>query len=125
MRVPITIVICANIIGAPATAAAAAAPTITVYTEPPELEIWVDGEYLGAGDAVLSGPFDDYVEVTVKGKGYKETTEVIDPPTEGGEDVILIITGVPYNFSVLSLILGTLTTFTVVGAFVAIGALSN
>jgi hypothetical protein len=68
-------------------------PTITIYTEPPELEIWADGEYLGVGDAVLFGPFEDYVEVTVRGEGYVETTQVIDPPTEEDEDVVIIITG--------------------------------
>ncbi|UCE27841.1 MAG: hypothetical protein JSW52_03555 [Candidatus Coatesbacteria bacterium] len=73
--------------------AAATAPTITVYTEPPELGIWVDGERLGVGEVVLFGPFDDYVEVTVKGKGYEEKTQVVDPPTEEGEDVVIIMIG--------------------------------
>lgn len=66
-------------------------PTITVYTEPPELEVWADGEYLGVGDAVLFGPFGGYVEVTVKGEGYVETTEIVDPPTEEGENVVVVI----------------------------------
>jgi len=75
------------------TAAAETVPTITVYTEPPELEIWVDGDRVGVGEAVLFGPFDDYVEVTVKGEGYKETTEIVDPPTEEDEDVVIVMIG--------------------------------
>jgi hypothetical protein len=74
-------------------ASVAIAPTVTVYTEPPELEIWVDGEHLGVGEVVLVGPFDDYVEVTVRGSGYQEKTEIVDPPTEEDEDVVIVIVG--------------------------------
>jgi hypothetical protein len=91
VRVPATIIICAIVVGASVAATSATTPTITVYTEPPELEIWVNGKYLGVGDAVLFGPFEDYVEVTVKGKGYAETSEVVDPPTEEDEDVVIVV----------------------------------
>jgi hypothetical protein len=91
MRGSIIYIICVAILGASAAAAAATAPTITVFTEPPELEIWLDGERVGVGEAVLFGPFDDYVEVTVRGKGYAETTEIVDPPMVEGEDVIVVI----------------------------------
>ncbi len=116
MKLQVVIVLCVALVGI--STAAEVVPTITVYAEPPELEIWVDGERIGVGEAVLFGPFDDYVEVTVKGRGYKEINQVVDPPTEEDEDVIFIITGEPRDFSVLSLLLGTLTTFTFVGAFV-------
>lgn len=105
MRIPITIVLCSTLVGA-SVAAAGTVPTITIYTEPPELEIWVDGERMGVGEVVLFGPFDDYVEVTVKGKGYQETTEVVDPPTDDGERVIVIIRGEPSGFNVVSLVEG-------------------
>jgi hypothetical protein len=91
MRGSIIYIICVAILGASAAAAAATAPTITVFTEPPELEIWLDGERVGVGEVVLFGPFDDYVEVTVRGTGYQETTEIVDPPTEEDEDVIVVI----------------------------------
>jgi hypothetical protein len=91
LKVQVVILLCVTLVGVSVTTATT--PTITIYTEPPELEIWADGEYLGVGDAVLVGPFEDYVEVTVKGKGYKEKTEIIDPPTEEDEDVVIIIVG--------------------------------
>ena|GEM_PF-1383251 len=93
MRLATTIVIFTSLMGTVLTAAAETVPTITVYTEPPELEIWVDGDRVGVGEAVLFGPFDDYVEVTVKGEGYKETTEIVDPPTEEDEDVVIVMIG--------------------------------
>lgn len=91
MRVPITVVLCSVLAGASVAVAAEVVPTITVYTEPPELEIWVDGERVGIGEAVFFGPFDDYVEVTVRGEGYDENTEVIDSPTEENEDVVIVV----------------------------------
>jgi len=93
LRLATTIVIFTSLMGTVLTAAAETVPTITVYTEPPELEIWVDGDRVGVGEAVLFGPFDDYVEVTVKGEGYKETTEIVDPPTEEDEDVVIVMIG--------------------------------
>jgi hypothetical protein len=93
LRLPITILICATIVGTPVTVAAATTPTITVYTEPPELEIWVDGERLGVGEVVLFGPFDDYVEVTVKGKGYKDNDKVIKSPGSGERNLVIVIAG--------------------------------
>jgi hypothetical protein len=111
-------------------ATAETAPTVTVYTEPPELEIWVDDERLGVGEAVLLGPFEDYVEVTVRGSGYKETTEIIDPPTEEDEDVVVIvISGKTRGFSWPSLgigaALGLGTFFVIFGgfAFAAFGSI--
>jgi len=92
MRKPAVFVICATLLSV-SIIYATTAPTITVYTEPPELEIWVDGERVGVSEAVLFGPFNDYIEVTVKGKGYKEQTQVVDPPTEEDEDVVIVMIG--------------------------------
>lgn len=97
-------------------AAAGTVPTITIYTEPPELEIWADGRYLGVGDAVLFGPFEDYVEVTVKGEGYVETTQVIDPPTEEDEDVVVVMaSGKTGGFSWPSLGIGAGIALGIIG----------
>jgi len=122
MRGSIIYIICVAILGASAAAAAATAPTITVFTEPPELEIWLDGERVGVGEVVLFGPFDDYVEVTVRGTGYQETTEIVDPPTEEDEDVIIVIaSGKTRGFSWPSLgigaALGLGTFFVIFGGF--------
>jgi hypothetical protein len=122
MRESIVYIICVAILGASAAAAAETAPTITVYTEPPELEIWVDGRYLGVGDAVFFGPFEDYVKVTVTGTGYQETTEIVDPPTVEGEDVtVVIVSEKVRGFSWVSLGIGVGIG---VGTFLAIFAWS-
>lgn len=105
MKVPVVTALCTAILGASVAVAAETVPTITIYTEPPELEIWADGEYLGVGEAVLFGPFEDYVEVTVKGKGLY-SVETVDPPTDEGEHAIVIITGEPSDFNVFSLLEG-------------------
>jgi len=93
LKLTITIALCSTLMGASFTAYAAAAPTITVYTEPPELEIWADGERLGVGEVVLFGPFEDYVEVTVKGKGYKDTDKVIRSPEKGEGNLVIVVIG--------------------------------
>ncbi len=106
LTIPITLAVFTLTVIVPP-AAAETAPTITVYAEPPELEIWVDGERIGVGEAVLFGPFDDYVEVMVKGEGYAETTEVVDPPTEEDEDVtVVVVSEKVRGFSWLSLGIG-------------------
>jgi len=66
-------------------------PTITVRTVPESLSISVGGEHVGTGEAVFFGPFDDYVEVVIEGKGYETTKRFIDPPTADGEHVVTVI----------------------------------
>lgn len=126
--IPVTLAVFALTVIVPP-AVAETVPTITVYTEPPELEIWVDGEYLDVGETVLFGPFEDYVEVTVRGKGYAETTEVVDPPTEKDEDVVVIvISGKTRGFSWPSLGIGAalgLGTFFVIFGGVAFAAFGS
>jgi hypothetical protein len=66
-------------------------PTVTVRTVPGSLPIYVGGENVGTGEAVFFGPFDDYVDVEVGGKGYETTKRFIDPPTADGEHVVTVI----------------------------------
>ncbi len=73
------------------TAVQGAVPTITVRTVPESLSISVGGDHVGVGEAVFFGPFDDYLEVVVEGKGYEKTTRFIDPPAAEGERVVTII----------------------------------
>jgi hypothetical protein len=89
MRVPVVVLLCIAVLSASVATVAETVPTITVYAEPPELEIWVDGERIGVGEAVLFGPFEDYVEVTVKGEGYEDTGKVIR--SSGGDEGNLVI----------------------------------
>ena len=117
LTIPITLAVFTLTVIVPP-AAAETVPTITVYAEPPELEIWVEGERTGVGFAVLFGPFDDYVEVTVKGEGYEEITQVVDPPTEEDEDVVIIVvSGKTRGFSWPSLGIGAALG---IGSFVMI-----
>lgn len=91
MKLQVVIVLCVALVGI--STAAEVVPTITVYAEPAELEIWVDGERIGVGEAVLFGPFDDYVEVTVKGEGYKDTARIIRSPTSDEGNLVIVIAG--------------------------------
>ncbi|UCE27845.1 MAG: hypothetical protein JSW52_03575 [Candidatus Coatesbacteria bacterium] len=116
MRLPITILFCTAFISASVTAAAVTTPTITVYTEPPELEIWVEGEYLGVGEVDLFGPFDDYVEITVKGEGYEDTAKVIrSPDMDEGNLVVVIVAEKKRGASGRSLGLGFATGLAILG----------
>ncbi|UCE27846.1 MAG: hypothetical protein JSW52_03580 [Candidatus Coatesbacteria bacterium] len=87
MRFKIVTVLCFAFV----TAVHGSMPTITVRTIPETLSISVGGDYVGIGEAVFFGPFDDYLEVEVEGKGYETTTRYIDPPTADGEHVITVI----------------------------------
>jgi hypothetical protein len=107
MKVPVVVLLCISVLSASVATVAETAPTITVYTEPTELEIWVDGERVGVGEAVLFGPFDDYVEVTAKGKGYKDTAKVIRSPRSSDGNLVIVIAGEKKRgFSKGSLVIG-------------------
>jgi hypothetical protein len=73
------------------TVAHGSVPTITVRTVPESLSISVGGEQVGVGEAVFFGPFDDYIEVEIEGKGYETTKRFIDPPTADGEHAVTVI----------------------------------
>jgi hypothetical protein len=88
LKMQVVILLCVAL--ADVSATTAITPTITIYTEPPELEIWADGEYVGVGEAVLFGPFENYVEVTVKGEGYKDTVKEIRSPGADGRNLVIV-----------------------------------
>jgi hypothetical protein len=107
MKVVVVISLCMVLLSASVAAVGGTTPTISVYTEPTELEIWVDGERVGVGEAVILGPFDDYVEVTAKGKGYKDTAKVIRSPRSSDGNLVIVITGEKKRgFSKGSLVIG-------------------
>jgi hypothetical protein len=87
MRVIMVIALCFTVV----TFAYGSVPTITVRTVPESLSISVGGENVGTGEAVFFGPFDDYVEVEIGGRGFETTKRFIDPPTADGEHVVTVI----------------------------------
>lgn len=87
MRLIIVTALCFTVV----TTVHGSVPTITVRTVPESLSISVGGDRVGVGEAVFFGPFDDYVEVVVEGKGYDTSTRVIDPPAAEGEHVVTVI----------------------------------
>jgi hypothetical protein len=87
MRTTVVTALCLTVV----TAVWGTVPTITVRTVPESLSISVGGDRVGVGEAVFFGPFDDYVEVVVEGKGYETTTRFIDPPTADGEHAVTVI----------------------------------
>jgi len=66
-----------------------AAQTITLYTDPPGMEVWADGEYVGTGPAGLTGPFVGPVNIVVRDYSAEYTTTI---ETEPGVDYELVIT---------------------------------
>jgi len=84
--IPIIISICAALAGN------AFAGTITVRTEPPALDVSVDGEYLGKAPVIAEEPFGNTVKITVSGEGIEEFTLITSPP-EGDTEKIIEVDG--------------------------------
>ncbi|MCP4231922.1 MAG: PEGA domain-containing protein [bacterium] len=81
-RIPIIVILITALAGN------ALAGTITVTTDPPGLDISVDGEYLGKAPVSVEGPFGNTVKITVSGEGINEFNLITSPPEGDAEKVI-------------------------------------
>ena len=81
-RIPIIIILITALTGN------AFAGTIIVFTEPPGLDLTVDGEYLGKAPVSTDGPFGNTVKIAVSGEVIEDFTLITSPPEGDAEKVI-------------------------------------
>ncbi len=63
-----------------ALAGAAGAQTITIKTDPPDLDVTVDGEYIGKAPVTVEKRFDNTIKITISGEGIEEFSLYSSPP---------------------------------------------
>ncbi len=72
---------------------AAGARIIVIETDPPDAEVWWDGEMLGEAPVVIEDPITESMTITVKKPGRDGMTHRIEIPGDG-EDHIYVLSAI-------------------------------